>query len=105
MQNQINISPKVILPLLSVIATTIIQSPGLRPESSLTQNIIALAKIKKGFKVGVLIGPEGGFSDNEIKFAKTVGETISLGKRILRTETASITTLSMLMLHAEMNFE
>ena len=47
MQNQINISPKVILPLLSVIATTIIQSPGLRPESSLTQNIIALAKIKK----------------------------------------------------------
>ena len=50
MQNQINISPKVILPLLSVIATTIIQSPGLRPESSLTQNIIALAKIKKNKK-------------------------------------------------------
>lgn len=74
-------------------------------EQGIKSTINALAKIKKGFKVGVLIGPEGGFSDNEIKFAKTVGETISLGKRILRTETASITTLSMLMLHAEMNFE
>lgn len=65
----------------------------------------ALAKIKKGFKVGILIGPEGGFSDNEIELAKSVGDTISLGKRILRTETASITAMSMLMLHAEMNLE
>ena len=74
-------------------------------EQGIKSTINALAKIKKGFKVGVLIGPEGGFSDTEIALAKTVGETISLGKRILRTETASITTLSMLMLHAEMNFE
>lgn len=74
-------------------------------EQGIKSTINALAKIKKGFKVGVLIGPEGGFSDNEIALAKTVGETISLGKRILRTETASITALSMLMLHAEMNFE
>ena len=74
-------------------------------EQGIKSTINALAKIKKGFKVGVLIGPEGGFSDNEIALAKTVGESISLGKRILRTETASITTLSMLMLHAEMNLE
>ena len=74
-------------------------------EQGIKSTINALAKIKKGFKVGVLIGPEGGFSDNEIALAKTVGESISLGKRILRTETASITALSMLMLHAEMNFE
>ena len=74
-------------------------------EQGIKSTINALAKIKKGFKVGVLIGPEGGFSDNEIALAKTVGQAISLGKRILRTETASITALSMLMLHAEMNFE
>ena len=74
-------------------------------EQGIKSTINALAKIKKGFKVGVLIGPEGGFSDAEIALAKTVGQTISLGKRILRTETASITALSMLMLHAEMNFE
>ena len=74
-------------------------------EQGIKSTINALAKIKKGFKVGVLIGPEGGFSDNEIALAKTVGESISLGKRILRTETASITALSMLMLHAEMSFK
>ena len=74
-------------------------------EQGIKSTINALAKIKKGFKVGVLIGPEGGFSDTEIALAKSVGQTISLGKRILRTETASITALSMLMLHAEMNFE
>ena len=74
-------------------------------EQGIKSTISALAKIKKGFKVGVLIGPEGGFSDSEIELAKTVGLTISLGKRILRTETASITAISMLMLHAEMNIE
>ena len=65
----------------------------------------ALAKIKKGDKVGIMIGPEGGFSLNEIDLAREVGLSISLGKRILRTETASITALSMLMLYAEMNLE
>ena len=74
-------------------------------EQGILSTVQALAKIKKGFKVGVLIGPEGGFSDSEIELARTVGTSISLGKRILRTETASITALSMLMLHAEMNFE
>ena len=62
----------------------------------------ALSKIKSGMKVGVMIGSEGGFSQKEIDLALTIGaKTISLGKRILRTETASITALSMLMLYAE----
>ncbi len=65
----------------------------------------ALSKIKKGDKVGVLIGPEGGFSQAEIDLAREVGLSISLGKRILRTETASITALSLLMLYAEMNLQ
>lgn len=64
----------------------------------------ALSKIKAGMKIGVLIGPEGGFEDNEIELATSLGGIpLSLGKRILRTETASIVSLSMLMLHAEMN--
>ena len=64
----------------------------------------AFALIKKGIKIGVVIGPEGGFSQSEIDFAESYGaKIISLGKRILRTETASIATLSALMLHAEMN--
>lgn len=65
----------------------------------------ALSLIKPDMKVGVFIGPEGGFEDSEIEKLKELGaHVISLGKRILRTETASITALSMLMLYAEMNF-
>lgn len=65
-----------------------------------------LSKIKYGKSVGVFIGPEGGFSDKEIALATELGgATVSLGKRILRTETAAITTLSLLMLHTEMNIE
>jgi len=64
----------------------------------------ALSNVKKGESVAIFIGPEGGFDDKEIELLKTIGaKTISLGKRILRTETAAITSLSMLMLYAEIN--
>lgn len=64
----------------------------------------ALSEIKKGSKIGMLIGPEGGFSQKEIDFCtQNGGEIISLGKRILRTETAAITAVGMCMLYAEMN--
>ena len=54
--------------------------------------------------VGILIGPEGGFDEKEIDLAKQFGgRIISLGKRILRTETAAITAVSMCMLNIEMN--
>lgn len=63
----------------------------------------ALLQIKKGMSVGILIGPEGGFDEKEIELAKeNGGEVVSLGKRILRTETAAITAVGMCMLHAEM---
>jgi 16S rRNA (uracil1498-N3)-methyltransferase len=63
-----------------------------------------LSKIKSGNSVGVIIGPEGGFADNEIaQVLDAGGASVSLGARILRTETAAITTLSLLMLHTEMN--
>lgn len=43
----------------------------------------------------ILIGPEGGFSLSEVEAAKARGlKTVSLGKRILRAETATITALS-----------
>lgn len=44
-----------------------------------------------------LVGPEGGFSQQEIEFAKEIGaESVSLGNYRLRTETAAITLLSRL---------
>ena len=55
-------------------------------------------------KVGIVIGPEGGFEESEVSAAEEIGAlTVSLGKRILRTETAAITAVGMCMLHCEMN--
>jgi 16S rRNA (uracil1498-N3)-methyltransferase len=65
---------------------------------------MALSQIKEGSKVGIIIGPEGGFEENEVEKAMAIGgESISLGKRILRTETAAITAVGMVMLYSEMN--
>lgn len=48
--------------------------------------------------VGVLIGPEGGFSEAEVARAVAVGATaVSLGRRILRSETAGIATVAAVM--------
>lgn len=48
--------------------------------------------------INVVIGPEGGFSEKEIEKAKNAGiKILSLGNRILRTETAAVTALSILM--------
>lgn len=63
-----------------------------------------LEKIKSGMNVGIMIGAEGGFSEKEIDAARNIGgEIISLGSRILRTETAAITATAMCMLYSEMN--
>lgn len=47
--------------------------------------------------VSVLIGPEGGFSADEVKHAAAAGfQSISLGRRVLRAETAAIAVISLL---------
>ncbi len=52
--------------------------------------------------IGVLIGPEGGFDESEIEMAKDADiYPITLGKRILRTETAGLAILSMMVLTLE----
>lgn len=63
-----------------------------------------LSEIKAGMTVGILIGPEGGFEESEVISAQEKGgKTVSLGSRILRTETAAVTAVGMCMLYAEMN--
>lgn len=52
---------------------------------------------KKNESIGILIGSEGGFSIQEVKYAEENNyKAISLGKRILRSETACIYALSVL---------
>ena len=52
--------------------------------------------------IGILIGPEGGFEPSEVAAAEAAGvKTMTLGHRILRTETAGMTMLTILMFELE----
>lgn len=54
-------------------------------------------------KIGIFIGPEGGFSEEEAKMAEDHGaKLVTLGKRILRTETAAPAVLAMLVYRSEL---
>lgn len=59
-------------------------------------------QVKPGMKVGIFIGPEGGFEEKEVELAAAAGfYPVSLGRRILRTETAGMVMLSILMYQLE----
>ena len=67
-----------------------------------------LAKIKPGMQIGIFVGPEGGFEQEEVERASAEKEQggaaaypISLGARILRTETAPLMLLSVLLFQME----
>lgn len=61
-----------------------------------------IEQVKLGQRVAIFIGPEGGFEEAEVQMALEAGiEPITLGRRILRTETAGFTVLSWLMYHLE----
>ena len=61
-----------------------------------------ISGIEPGDSIAVFIGPEGGFAPEEITLALEEGIwPITLGRRILRTETAGMTVLSILMYHLE----
>ena len=58
--------------------------------------------IEPGQSIAIFIGPEGGFSEQEIELCQNNDiKPITLGKRILRTETAGFTIISWLMYHLE----
>ena len=62
----------------------------------------AIEKVKKSNKmdvsIGIVIGPEGGFEESEIEKLKSSGAVIvTLGKRILRTETVALAMVSVIM--------
>lgn len=61
-----------------------------------------LCSLKGLEHIAVVIGPEGGFSDEEIvKLQDLSAETITLGNRILRTETAGLASMAMISYQVE----
>ena len=61
-----------------------------------------LDNMDKTKNIAVFIGPEGGFEESEVEMIKNSGfEVITLGKRILRTETAGLALLSNIMIRLE----
>lgn len=61
------------------------------------EGVLELSNLR-GKKVAIIVGSEGGFSENEIDLLKSNGvKSISMGKRILRAETASIALTSVVM--------
>ena len=61
-----------------------------------------ISSLKPGEDVAIFIGPEGGFEEVEVQAAMESGIVpITLGKRILRTETAGMTVLSWIMYQLE----
>ena len=58
--------------------------------------------IPENVDIAVFIGPEGGFTETEIEKAAGCGiQPVTLGKRILRTETAGLTVMAWLMYQLE----
>ncbi|MDE6912783.1 MAG: 16S rRNA (uracil(1498)-N(3))-methyltransferase [Lachnospiraceae bacterium] len=65
-----------------------------------TRNIID--HLSGGQQIAIFIGPEGGFEENEINDAIALGmKPVTLGKRILRTETAGMTVMAWIMYRLE----
>lgn len=69
---------------------------------NMSTTVEQVKKASKSKSVGIFIGPEGGFDENEIELIEEAGfHAVTLGKRILRTETAGLTILSILMYELE----
>ncbi|HJD47730.1 MAG TPA: 16S rRNA (uracil(1498)-N(3))-methyltransferase [Candidatus Mediterraneibacter norfolkensis] len=71
-------------------------------EEGMGRTAEVIGRIRPGQSVGIFIGPEGGFEKEEVDQAVETGAVpVTLGKRILRTETAGMAMLSILMYHLE----
>lgn len=71
-------------------------------ENTLKNELLKLKDKKEKYNIAIIIGPEGGISENEIAIFKEKGyKLISLGKRILRTETAGFVMTSNILYELE----
>lgn len=71
-------------------------------ETYIKEELLKLKNIKETYKIAVVIGPEGGLELDEVETLKSQGaKVISLGKRILRTETVALQVASIIMYELE----
>ena len=71
-------------------------------ENSLKDELKKINKDIEEIKIAIVVGPEGGLEQEEVEFLKTLGaHIVSLGKRILRTETVCLQVLSNIMYELE----
>ena len=73
-------------------------------ENTLKNELLKLKEIKDEYKIAVLVGPEGGLAKEEVEILQKNGaKVITLGNRILRTETVAMYIASTIMYELEMN--
>ena len=73
-------------------------------ENTLKNELLKLKELKDEYKIAVLVGPEGGLAKEEVEILKNNGaKVITLGNRILRTETVAMYIASTIMYELEMN--
>ena len=68
-----------------------------REQSTTVREVLNSYRLSGGENIIVLIGPEGGFSDREVNAIKFAGGmSVTLGSRVLKTDTAAISVLAMI---------
>ena len=73
-------------------------------ENTLKNELINLKNKMSSYKIAVLVGPEGGLTYDEVNYLKDMGaKVITLGNRILRTETVAMYIASTIMYELEMD--
>lgn len=74
----------------------------LEENNYIRNELLKIKNTKENYKIAVVIGPEGGIDTEEIECFKNAGaKIISLGKRILRTETVALQVSSIIMYELE----
>lgn len=71
-------------------------------ENSIKNELLNIKHTKETLKIAVIVGPEGGIEKEEVEILQKAGaKVVSLGKRILRTETVALQVSSIIMYELE----
>ena len=74
----------------------------LEEKNYIKNELLELKNKKENYKIAIIIGPEGGIDQSEVEIMQENGaKVISLGKRILRTETVALQVSSIIMYELE----